>query len=671
MRMHITPEYSTIEPGRDAALHAVIRLESPTRRGNTGRSPVHLAMVIDRSGSMSGAKIEHARGAAVELMNALTRRDFLSVVTFSDQVNILVPHQPLTDKELFTYRIRGITTGGSTNLSGGWLRGMRELRGNRQEGHVHRVLLLTDGRANSGVTEAEQLKGIAGKYRDMHISTTTVGFGDDFDEDVLRGIAEAGGGHFYYVESPEYLSDAFRDEFGHLASLVGQNLELCINPAAGVEITGVMTGCPSRREAERALVELGDLHAGDFKEVVVRLSVSAQAAPKDGRLAEVVGRYDAVTGEMEMVEERGTVVAVPAGSSEPDEEVLSAVWLARGMELRREAMDALDGAAAPAEVARRLRDHAETPGEYLKPTRQLREEQAKLRELAECLQGDASESRRVRKQVAGEQFARGRGGRVSMPGTRQVEFEFGARNPEVLLDVVAGMERLMGQEGYDRAVVDRARIILRELGQNAIEHGCGGREDGVARAICVVAPYYVRIVVEDDGPGFDFDGTLERLGSRDPAAGKRGRGLIMVDGAADAVRHSPDGRRIEAVVRKEAMSVESRVPGVGECSFLGDVVVVTLGGDVDHENSSELNDFLAGLVEGGWHRFVIDLGNTAFMDSSGLSVFALLFEVQHKQGGAVVLARPNDTVSAAMRLVHIDRMFRIFDTVKEAVEYLG
>ena len=156
--------------------------------------PLNLSVVLDRSGSMSGPKLVYARRAAADLVRRLRPEDVVSVVAYDDQVTTVAqPHTGDAQSDL-PAEIEGIEVGGSTNLSGGWLRG-RELvscdRAASSKNGVNRVLLMTDGLANVGITNPEQLVGLCKNALEAGVTTSTIGFGDDYDEELLRGSCRA------------------------------------------------------------------------------------------------------------------------------------------------------------------------------------------------------------------------------------------------------------------------------------------------------------------------------------------------------------------------------------------------------------------------------------------------------------------------------------------------
>jgi Ca-activated chloride channel family protein len=221
------------------------------------RLPLALSVVIDRSGSMSGKPLQQAIAAAETLVNQLDGRDEVSVVVFDDTAKTVVEPTPADRHDAIRKSLRSIHPGGATNLHGGWLAGCEHVRDHAAgDGRViRRVLLLTDGQANVGTTDPKALAKVAAEWAKRDISTTTLGFGRDFDEDLLLKLAEASGGNFYYIETPDDACQVFQIEGETLTSVAVQNLVLTLRPAAG-------SGVVVRRPANRIL-PTGSASAGE------------------------------------------------------------------------------------------------------------------------------------------------------------------------------------------------------------------------------------------------------------------------------------------------------------------------------------------------------------------------------------------------------------------------
>jgi Ca-activated chloride channel family protein len=253
----------------------LVELTAPPRTTDARREPVNVAFVLDRSGSMSGRKIELARKAVEVAIDRLLPEDRFAVVAYDDRIDVVVESTPASReaKDGALARIRSIDARGSTDLGGGWLRGAEQVARQLEHakgGGVHRVLLLTDGLANQGMTDPAELTRHAAELRARGVSTTTFGVGEDFDERLLAGMADAGGGHFYFMERPEQIPDLIASEVGELIEIVARDATLEVTATDGLEIEP-LSPFPMERRGNRTAILLGDLVAEQRLEAIVRI----------------------------------------------------------------------------------------------------------------------------------------------------------------------------------------------------------------------------------------------------------------------------------------------------------------------------------------------------------------------------------------------------------------
>ncbi|MEP0752162.1 VWA domain-containing protein [Trichocoleus sp. Lan] len=263
-------------------------------RNKVPRLPLNLSVVIDRSGSMAGAPLKNAIQAAQRLVEYLTPEDFLSVVIYDDTPETILPHQQVQDKAAIRSLIGKVKAGGCTNLSGGWLMGCDNVKFQQSTERINRVLLLTDGQANVGITDSQVLINTARQQAEQGIITTTLGFGTYFNEDLLIGMANAAGGNFYFIQSPDDATDVFRIELESLTSVVAQNLMVTLQPSDSVKITGILNNYRSNPIGNNLEVFCGDVYEVENKQLAVELSIPPQTNIGVTNIVTIAYKYQAV-----------------------------------------------------------------------------------------------------------------------------------------------------------------------------------------------------------------------------------------------------------------------------------------------------------------------------------------------------------------------------------------
>jgi Ca-activated chloride channel family protein len=242
---------------------------------NDRREPVHLALVIDASGSMAGEKLEYAKAAAIGVAEKLRPEDRLSVVSFGSGVIVHADGLALDSENLEAIKsaISRMRTLGMTNLSAGWFTGAECLAKRLQEGGVNRIVLLSDGLANEGITDPEQLARHATELAERGIVTSTVGIGNGYNEDLLQAIADRGGGRLHDAgERGREIADVLVGELGEIGRAAARDVAVTLSvPAtARAEFVG---SAPSTLGVGSLTVMAGTLLAGQPRHLVFRITL--------------------------------------------------------------------------------------------------------------------------------------------------------------------------------------------------------------------------------------------------------------------------------------------------------------------------------------------------------------------------------------------------------------
>ena len=279
MKMHLRLDRTMYGP-QGGSRHLWVRLEVPRTSAPRPRLPLDLALVLDRSGSMAGEKITLAKKAAADAVQLLRDSDRCALVAYDDEILRAVRSAPVAraQRESLLRAIGTIDARGTTDLFGGWMAGAEEIA-ESGDGRLRRVLLLTDGIANVGVTDPDDIVRHVRELAARGVSTTTFGIGRDFDEILVSGMAEAGNGHFYYIERGQQIPDYLAGELGELLTIAAKSVTLALRVSPGVRIQN-LNGLPMAG----AIYQLGDLSEG----AVIDLCFVLEVAPGSPGPVEVV-----------------------------------------------------------------------------------------------------------------------------------------------------------------------------------------------------------------------------------------------------------------------------------------------------------------------------------------------------------------------------------------------
>lgn len=296
MQATYTLSQSLIAVNSPATVDLIVNFQASETQKTKYRRPLNLSIVLDRSGSMAGSPLQYAIKAAQKLVDYLTPEDILSIVTYDDHVDTILSPQFVKDPNSIKSLLSRIRVAGCTNLSGGWLMGCNHVKANLSPYRLNRVLLLTDGLANVGQTDPNILIKTAADQAEKGVTTTTLGFGGYFNEDLLIGMANAGKGNFYFIQSPDDAADVFAIEMESLVSVVAQNLMVTLEPATGIKIES-LNSYRFKQNGEKLEIFLGDVYGVESKPLALEVSVPSVSKIGTISLLNLNYQYDTVVND--------------------------------------------------------------------------------------------------------------------------------------------------------------------------------------------------------------------------------------------------------------------------------------------------------------------------------------------------------------------------------------
>ncbi|MCI5134949.1 MAG: VWA domain-containing protein [Candidatus Electrothrix sp. AW2] len=234
------------------------------------RLPLNLALVIDTSGSMRDEnKLVSVKQAAIALINRLRSQDRLALVSYSNRAKVVLPSSPVRMEQDTRWLIQSLRADGGTNLGAGLIEGYHQLREFASSRTINRVLLLSDGKANVGITSSAELSRMVLQEADAGISLSTFGVGLDFNEDLMAALSESGRGMYYFIDRPESMEAILAKEFHSVEQLVATDIQVTITLDPDFRIEQVFANTFTVT-GNTVSVRFGDLAAGERRRMQVR-----------------------------------------------------------------------------------------------------------------------------------------------------------------------------------------------------------------------------------------------------------------------------------------------------------------------------------------------------------------------------------------------------------------
>jgi Ca-activated chloride channel family protein len=293
-------------------------IDAPVERPKT-RVPVDLALVVDTSGSMAGAKMDNARAAAKQIIDSLADGDIVSIDAFDNDARPIAEPTVLSPstRAMVLQKIAMLRPSGSTNMFDGLsLAEMHASRAPTTHG-VRRVVVISDGIANVGPSSPDALGALAERGLRFRTQVTSLGVGTDYDERTLNALAQRTSGRLYHLSEPKEMAAMLKREVDLLTSTVASDAFVELVAAPGVTFTSTEGARGEWISAGTSMkIPLGTIFAGQHREVLIRARVTAGTNatslasvrlhfkdPDDGdleRVQEVVARVRFTNDEKEV-----------------------------------------------------------------------------------------------------------------------------------------------------------------------------------------------------------------------------------------------------------------------------------------------------------------------------------------------------------------------------------
>jgi Ca-activated chloride channel family protein len=329
---------NTLLAGKTERLFIKVGLKSTHIVETKARAPINVALVIDRSGSMSGDKIDNAREAAINSLDYLNSTDTVALVIYDDEVEVPFPAAPLKDKGAVRQVIRNIETRGSTALFAGVEKAAEEIKKFATREKINRIVLISDGQANVGPSTPEELAELGRTLGGQRISVSTIGLGLDYNEDLMFRLAGASDGNHAFVEEPEELAKTFRKEFGELGSVIAQDITVVVHCETGVRPIRIL-GRVGKVFDDRIEVSINQLYADQERYLMLEVEVAPGTAGTERNVARVDLSYDDVSTKSRATASDNVKVTYTKSSQDAEQSVNREVMIDASAQIGAEMYD--------------------------------------------------------------------------------------------------------------------------------------------------------------------------------------------------------------------------------------------------------------------------------------------------------------------------------------------
>jgi Ca-activated chloride channel family protein len=215
-------------------LYIILELEAPADARATPSSPLNVCLVLDRSTSMQGEKMDMVKATAIQVLRNLRQQDILSVVTFSDRAEVIIPAGYQQERARLEAKIQMIQPSGATEIYQGLEAGTKEVMRSIDSKRINHIVLLTDGHTYG---DEQQCLALATKLAERGIGISSMGIGKEWNDIFLDVLATRTGGSSAYIAQPQDIKRLLLEKFNALSQVFAEDITLGLTPIEGVDLT--------------------------------------------------------------------------------------------------------------------------------------------------------------------------------------------------------------------------------------------------------------------------------------------------------------------------------------------------------------------------------------------------------------------------------------------------
>lgn len=273
LKIEIEPSSPYAITSGETHMYVQLKLIAPEIKPAEDRVNFNLGVVLDRSGSMGGPKIQKAKKAVEFVVENLLSTDVFSLVIYDDVIETIIPAGNVSNRSAILQRLEKVTARNMTNLHGGMVEGSNQIATKKNLEYKNIMFLLSDGLANVGISDKIHVAIEAKNINEKNgITISSFGIGDDFDEDMMVGISDAASGEFYYIKSADDIPKFIENEFQGLLQTVASSISVKnLTFAKGIKLNRIL-GVPLE-DQEKTKHNLGDLRSGGDRVIIFDLTL--------------------------------------------------------------------------------------------------------------------------------------------------------------------------------------------------------------------------------------------------------------------------------------------------------------------------------------------------------------------------------------------------------------